>query len=145
MDALEKYAPLIGRLGLAWLFVPAGLGKIAGFSGTAGYIASKGLPMPTVLAAIALLVELLGGLAILVGFKTRWAAAALALFTVAAAVFFHNYWALPADQAMMQQINFNKNIGIAGGLLFLVAWGAGAFSLDQRGVDPTRRAPGMSA
>lgn len=145
MDALEKYAPLIGRLGLAWLFVPAGLGKIAGFSGTVGYIASKGLPMPTVLAAIALLIELLGGLAVLVGFKTRWAAAALALFTLVAAVFFHNYWALPAEQAMMQQINFNKNIAIAGGLLFLVAWGAGAFSLDQRRVDSTRRASGMSA
>lgn len=136
MDLLEKWAPLIGRLGIAWLFVPAGLGKIAGFSGTAGYIASKGLPMPAVLAAIALVIELFGGLAVLVGYKTRWAAAALLVFTLVAAIFFHNYWALPADQAMMQQINFDKNMGIAGGLLFLVAWGAGAFSLDRRKVAP---------
>ncbi len=132
MNALERYLPLLGRLGIAWLFVPAGIGKLLGFQGTVGYIASKGLPMPSVLAAIALLIEIFGGLAVLVGYKTRWAAGALVLFTVCAALFFHNYWAVPAEQTMMQQINFNKNIGIAGGLLFLIAWGAGRFSVDRR-------------
>lgn len=132
MNAVERYAPLIGRLAIAWLFIPAGIGKIGGFAGTVGYIASKGLPMPSVLAAIALLVEALGGLAVLVGFRTRIAAASLAIFTIAAALFFHNYWAMPADQQMIQKIMFDKNLAIAGGLLFLVAWGAGALSVDGR-------------
>lgn len=131
MDALEKYLPLIGRLCMAWLFIPAGWGKLGGgFAGTIGYISSKGLPFPMVLAAIALAIEILAGIAVLVGYKTRWAAAALALFTLMAAVFFHNFWAVPADQVMAQQINFNKNIAILGGLLFLVAWGPGALSVD---------------
>ena len=131
MDALQRYLPLIGRIAIAWLFVPAGWGKLgAGFAGTVGYIGSKGLPFATVLAGIALAIELLAGLAVLVGFKTRWAAALLALFTLGAAVFFHNYWGVPADQQMMQKINFDKNIAIFGGLMFLVAWGAGALSVD---------------
>ncbi len=139
MDAIEKYLPLAGRIGMAWLFIPAGWSKVGGLAGTAAYVGSKGLPFPTVLAAIALAIELLAGLAVLVGYKTRWAAALLALFTIAAAVFFHNYWALPADQQMMQKINFDKNIAIAGGLLFLVAWGAGALSLDgNKGRDVAR-------
>ncbi|RYF64665.1 MAG: DoxX family protein, partial [Comamonadaceae bacterium] len=65
-------------------------------------------------------------------FKTRIVAAVLALFTVAAAVFFHNYWAVPEAMKMMQQINFNKNIAIAGGLLAFVAFGAGRLSIDKR-------------
>jgi putative oxidoreductase len=73
-----------------------------------------------------------GGAALIVGYKTRWAAAALALFTVAAAVLFHNYWAMPAAQQMMQQILFLKNLAITGGLLMLMIAGPGAWSLDRR-------------
>lgn len=132
MTAVEKYAPLIGRLAIAWLFVPAGIGKIGGFSGAVGYIASRGLPMPSVLAVIALLIEVLAGIAVLIGFRTRIAAAALVVFTLVAALFFHNYWAMPAEQQMIQKIMFDKNLAIVGGLLFLVAWGAGALSVDGR-------------
>ncbi len=132
MTAFEKSAPLVGRIAMAWLFVPAGWGKIMGLSGTAGYIASKGLPMPMVLAAIAMVIELVCGLAVLVGYRTRIAAAALAVFTLVAAIFFHNYWTLPADQQMLQKIMFDKNIAIVGGLLFLVGFGPGGFSVDGR-------------
>jgi putative oxidoreductase len=132
MNALQNPLGLLSRLLLAALFLPAGLSKIGGFEGTAGYIASVGLPMPTVGAAVAIAVEVLGGLALILGLGTRWAALALALFTLVASFFFHNFWAMPAEQQMMQQLMFMKNIGVTGGLLALAAFGAGAFSLDAR-------------
>lgn len=133
MNALQNPLALIGRLLLAYVFIPAGFSKLgAGFGGTVGYIASKGLPMPEVGAVLAILAELGCGILLLIGFKTRWAALALAVFTLAAAFFFHNYWAVPAEQVMAQRINFNKNLAIAGGLLLLAAFGAGAFSVDGR-------------
>ncbi|WP_313295962.1 DoxX family protein [Diaphorobacter sp.] len=121
---------LLGRLLLAWLFVPAGFSKIAGFAGTAAYVASKGMPMPNVMVVLAILAEVGCGLAILVGFRTRWAAWGLALFSVVAAFIFHAYWTMQGADAAGQQIHFNKNLGIAGGLLALSVAGAGAFSLD---------------
>ena len=132
MNALQNPLALLGRLLIAALFIPAGIGKISGFAGTAGYIASKGLPLPEVGVVIAIVVEVAVAAALLIGFKTRWAAAVLALFTLAAATIFHNYWALPQAQQMMQQLLFTKNIAVVGGLLAFVAFGAGAFSLDAR-------------
>lgn len=131
-DTLQDTLALVGRILLAWLFIPAGFGKIAGFAGAVGYATAAGLPLPQVGVAIGLLIELVGGIMILVGFKTRWAALALALFTIVAAFFFHNYWAMPEAQQAMQKISFNKNVGITGGLLVLAAFGAGALSLDGR-------------
>ena len=125
---------LVGRLLLVALFLPAGIGKLTGFSGTVGYIASVGLPLPTLGAALAAVVEIAGGLALLFGFGTRIAALVLAAFTLVASFFFHAYWAVPADQAFVQQLMFFKNIAIAGGLLTLAAHGAGAWSLDARRV-----------
>lgn len=130
--ALQNPLSLLGRLLLAALFLPAGVAKIGGYAGTVGYIASKGLPLPEVGALVAIVVELGGGLALIAGFGTRFAALGLALFTLAASVVFHNYWALPADQQMVQQLMFFKNIAVVGGLLTLAAWGAGAWSLDAR-------------
>ncbi|CAN7573404.1 DoxX family protein [Pseudorhodoferax sp. LjRoot39] len=123
---------LVGRILVAVLFIPAGFGKLTGFAGTVGYIGSVGLPLPQVGAALAIVVELGLGLALLVGFKTRLAALVLAVFTLAASFFFHNYWAVPADKAMVQQLMFMKNVAIAGGLLAFVAFGAGRFSVDRR-------------
>lgn len=130
--SLQNPLALVGRILLALLFIPAGWMKITGFEGTVGYIASVGLPMPQVAAAIALVVELGGGLALLFGFGTRIAALALALFTLVASFAFHNYWAMPADAVMMQQLMFFKNMAIAGGLLVLAAFGAGSLSIDGR-------------
>lgn len=131
-NALQNPLSLIGRLLLAAVFLPAGLQKIGGFAGTAGYIASKGLPLPELGAVIAIAVEVLGGLALIVGLGTRAAALVMAVFTLAATVIFHNYWGVPADQAFVQQLMFFKNVGIIGGLLLLAAFGAGGWSLDAK-------------
>ncbi|MBV7543876.1 DoxX family protein [Acidovorax sp. sic0104] len=129
---LQNPFALASRFLLAALFLPAGISKITGFAGTVGYITSVGLPMPTVAAALAAAVEVLGSLALIFGFGTRFAALALAVFTLVASFFFHAYWSLPADKQMMQQLMFFKNVAISGGLLALVAFGAGAWSLDAR-------------
>ena len=129
---LQSPLALLGRLLLALLFLPAGIMKIGGFAGTAGFIASKGLPMPEVGAVLAIVVEIGASLALIVGFGTRIAAIVLAVFTLAASVIFHNYWGVPADQAYVQQLMFFKNIAVAGGLLVLAAFGAGSLSLDAR-------------
>ena len=131
-NALQNPLSLAGRLLLAAVFLPAGISKIGGFAGTAGYIASKGLPLPELGAAIAIVVEVLGGLALIAGLGTRAAALVLAVFTLAATVIFHNYWGVPADQAFVQQLMFYKNVGIIGGLLLLAAFGAGAWSMDAK-------------
>lgn len=131
-DKLQDVLSLAGRVLLALLFVPAGFNKIGGFQGTAGYIASVGLPMPQLGVAVAIVVELGLGLLLLAGYRTRLSALVLALFTIAAGVIFHNYWAAPAEQVMMQQINFYKNLAIGGGLLAFVAFGAGGLSVDAR-------------
>jgi len=132
LNSLHNPFTLVGRVLMAALFLPAGVSKIAGFAGTVGYIASKGVPLPEAAAIIAIIVEVGGGLALILGVKTRWAALALALFTLIATFMFHNYWTLPADQQMMQQLMFMKNIAVIGGLLTLAAWGAGAWSMDGK-------------
>ena len=132
MNALQAPLSLVGRLLLALLFIPAGFSKIGGFAGTVGYITSAGLPAPTLAAIVAIVVEVLGGLALAFGVGTRVAALALALFTAVAAFGFHAFWAVPADQQFMQQLLFYKNIAITGGLLVLAAFGAGAWSVDGK-------------
>ena len=132
-NALQNPLSLIGRLLLALLFLPAGIGKVTGFAGTVGYIASAGLPLPALGAIIALVVEIAGGLALIAGFGTRFAALVLAVFTLVASFFFHAYWAVPAAQQFVTQLLFMKNMAVVGGLLTLAAWGAGAWSLDARG------------
>jgi len=117
---------------LALLFVPAGFGKIAGFAGTVGYIAAKGVPLPEVAAAIAVAVELGLGLLLLVGLQTRWAALGMGLFTLVITFIFHNFWAVPETQMMMQKLSFFKNMAIVGGLFAFAAFGGGAWSLDAR-------------
>jgi putative oxidoreductase len=130
--SLQDVFSLAASLLFVALFLPAGIGKLTGFAGTVGYISSVGLPLPSAGATLALVVEIVASLALLAGFGTRIAALALAVFTVLASVFFHAYWAVPADQAFVQQLLFFKNIGVVGGLLALAAHGAGRWSLDAR-------------
>ncbi|MCW5634202.1 MAG: DoxX family protein [Rubrivivax sp.] len=131
---MKPIAPVVvaGRVLLALIFIVSGFGKLSGLQGTAGYIASAGLPAPTLLAVGAGLLELVGGLALVVGFQARWSALALAAFTVVATLLFHNYWAMPADQQFVQQLMFMKNLAIVGGLLFVFSLGAGPASVDAR-------------
>lgn len=123
---------LVGRALLALLFIPAGWGKIGGYAGVTSYIASKGVPLPEVAAAIAIGAELGLGLMLLLGWKARLAAAGLAVFVAVITPIFHNFWAMPAAQQMMQQQAFFKNLAIVGGLLVVAAFGAGGWSLDGR-------------
>ena len=131
-NSLQNPLSLIGRALLALLFIPAGFSKIAGFSGTVGYIASKGVPLPEVAAALAIAIELGLGLLLLVGFQARWAALGIAIFTFVISFIFHNFWGVPAEQVMAQQQAFFKNIAVVGGLLMVVAFGPGGFSFDGK-------------
>jgi len=123
--ALDNYLVLLGRIGLALMYLMSGWNKIGGYAATAQYMESAGVPaglLPLVIA-----VEIAGGLAVLFGFLTRWAALGLALYTLIAAALFHAHF---ADQNQM--IHFMKNVTITGGFLVLAAHGAGAFSIDAR-------------
>jgi putative oxidoreductase len=132
-DNKNQVLPAVaGRILIAALFLPAGIGKIAGFGGIVGLLASKGLPVPALLTGAVIVLEIAASLAVLVGFRTRWAAWALALFTLAAGVLFHDFWAAPAAQAMAQQQAFFKNLAIAGGLLLFAALGPGPLAIDSR-------------
>lgn len=118
---------LVSRILMAIIFILAGVGKFADIAGTAGYIESVGLPAGTLLAWLSGIFELFGGLAILVGFRTGATAWALAIFSVVAALFFHNNL---GDQ--MQMVMFLKNLAMAGGFLALSIAGPGSYSLDAR-------------
>ncbi len=131
MNKQNDGVALAGRLFLSILFITAGFGKVMAFGGTAGYIASKGLPVPEVLAGLAIIAELGGGLAILFGFKTRLVAWLLVLFLIIITPIFHNFWAAAADQVGNQKINFMKNLSILGGMLMVAGFGAGRFSIDK--------------
>jgi len=124
-------AALVGRILLAVIFVISGFGKITGYEATAQYMAAK-LPLVVLLLPLTILVELGGGLALAAGFKARWVALALAIFTLLAGILFHDYWNADAAHRMGQQINFLKNIAITGGMLMVFAFGPGAWSVDRR-------------
>ena len=126
MDAI-RYLPFVGRLLIGLPFAMSGLGKLAAYGKTTAMIAAVGLPVPPLAYAVAVTVELGGGLLLVAGYQVRLAAVALAVFSVAAAASFHNNF---ADQNQM--IHFLKDVMIAGGLLQIAAFGAGAFSLDNR-------------
>lgn len=125
MNQLNTAADLGGRVLLALIFIIAGFDKIGGYEGTQAYMASQGVP--GALLPLVILLELGGGIALVLGLFTRWVALALAGFSIASAVLFHFD---PNDQ--MQMIQFMKNLAIAGGFLVLARHGAGAWSLDAR-------------
>jgi putative oxidoreductase len=126
-DALGGVVPLLGRILIAAIFLLSGLSKLTAPAATIGYIQSAGLPLPSVGLAIAIVVEVGGGLLLIAGYRTRAVAAILTVFSLATTFAFHNQF---ADQN--QFIHFFKNVAIAGGLLQIVAFGAGRLSLDAR-------------
>ncbi len=132
MNATSDALSLIGRIFLAVIFLVSGFGKIGGFEGLLGAIASKGLPMPQVFAIATIVIEVGAGLMLVFGWKARWAAFLLAVFTAIVTFFFHNFWAVPKAQEYMEQINFMKNLALIGGLLFVMAFGPGRLSIDKR-------------
>ena len=122
---------LVGRMLLAVLFIPAGIQKFTDIAGTAGYIAAMGLPASSLLAWAAAIFEVVAGIAILVGFQTKWASLALAVFCVFTGYVFH-YAAAAGDTTGLQMVMFMKNLSLAGGFLVLAAAGAGAYSVDAK-------------
>jgi putative oxidoreductase len=130
----QNITVLAGRILLGLLFLVAGFGKISGFDGTVGYISAQHLPLPALLAALTIVVEIGGGLALVTGVWTRQAALVLAGFTLLTAFVFHAFWSAPDTAKAMQQIQFLKNLSIAGGLFVLAAFGPGRLSLASRRV-----------
>ena len=121
-----RYLPFIGRILIGLPFAMSGVGKLAAYGPTTAMIAAVGLPIPPLAFAVAVAVELGGGLLLVLGYQVRPAALALAIFSVATAVSFHNNF---ADQNQM--FHFLKDVMIAGGLLQIAAFGAGAISIEQ--------------
>ncbi len=132
VEKLQHVTPLVGRGLLSLIFLLSGFGKIADWSGTAAYMASKHMPAVPFFLLGAILLEVGGGLALLAGFKARWAALALIFFLIPATLIFHNFWAYEGMEQKMQMINFLKNLAIMGGLLTVAAHGAGPISVDER-------------
>lgn len=130
MNSASGTAALVGRVLLAAIFVRAGYGKLTTTAATAAYMAAHGIPLSGVLVYGAIAAELIGGLMLMAGLYTRWAAAILSLYTLALALIFHAYWAMPAAAAGMQRGVFFEHISIVGGMLVVVAFGAGSLSLD---------------
>jgi putative oxidoreductase len=129
---LTNALALAGRVLVALIFVISGYGKIGGFEGVAGYIGSKGLPFPQVLATLTIILELGGGLLLMLGFKTRWVALLFFLWLIPTTFIFHAFWGLDPKAAQQMQIHFMKNVSIMGAMLLLVAFGPGAYSIDKR-------------
>jgi len=130
--AVNKIAPLLGRILLALIFLLSGVNKIGGFSATAGWMAAKGLPMADVLLVLTIVVEIGAAIMIMIGWKARLGALALVLFTIPVTLIFHNFWAVPADQHQLQMIMFMKNLAMIGGMLFIMAYGSGPLSVERR-------------
>jgi putative oxidoreductase len=126
-SAVTTIVPALGRVMFSTIFILSGLSKLAAPAMTIGYIQSVGLPLPSVAYGIAAFIEIVGGITLLLGYRTRIVAGVLFLFTLATAVFFHNHF---GDQN--QFIHFFKNIAMAGGLLHVIAFGGGRVSFDGR-------------
>ena len=129
---LRRFGQLFARVLLCAIFLMSGFGKISDWQGTTGYMAAKGMPAVSLFLAGAILLELGGGLSLLLGFRARAGAAALTLFLIPATLIFHNFWAFEGMDQRLQMINFLKNLAILGGLIQTMVYGAGAFSLDAR-------------
>lgn len=131
-EMVRQYGPLVGRVLMALIFLKSGFGKITGFAGTAGYMASKGMPFAEVLLVGALVFELAGAIMLILGWRVHWGALLLIVFMIPATLMFHNFWAVDAAQYQNQLNHFLKNVAMVGGLLYVMAFGAGPLSLDSR-------------
>ncbi len=122
---------LLARVLMASVFLVFGVRSVTGFAGSVGYFTKLGFPSPQAMVALAIVVELVGGIALLIGLKTRWAAWLLAAFVVVATVMAHRFWEYEAAQYVAQMTNFYKNLAIIGGLLVVAAVGPGRYSVDR--------------
>jgi len=131
MRVLNSLLSFVARLCLAAVFIFAGASKIIFYDQTAQYMASKGMTMVPIFLIGAAIVELVGGLSLVLGYKTRFGAAILLLFLIPTTLIFHDFWNATGAEAVVQQINFLKNLAIFGGLLYVLCHGCGGCSFDS--------------
>ena len=125
------WAEVLGRVALAAIFLWSGYTKLAYLDANVGYMKAYGMPAAELRIWPALAVEIVGGLMLALGWKARWAAIALAVFTLVSMLIFHAYWSVPGDQVQNQQIHFMKNVAIIGGLLLVFARGSGRYAIGR--------------
>ena len=126
----KSYAPLLGRILLAFIFLQSGFDKVLNYGKTINLMAARGIPEPQILLAMALAALFIGGIMILVGWKARWGALALILFMIPATLYFHGYWTYPQPLQLNQFHHFVKNLAIIGALFMILGMGSGALSVD---------------
>ncbi|MHB8410553.1 MAG: DoxX family protein [Candidatus Acidiferrales bacterium] len=130
MKTCDRIIPLVGRILISVIFLLSGITKLMSWSGSAAFLAVKGMPMPSVMLAGAIIVEVLGALCLITGFQTRIAAIIMFLYLIPATLIFHNFWAMQGAMRADMQIHFLKNVAIMGGLLMVAAYGPGQLSVD---------------
>ena len=130
--AYNPYVPLAARLLMAAIFLVFGTRKVLAFAGTVAYFTKLGFPAPEAMAVLAVIIELGGGILLVIGWKTRWVAWLLALFVLIAMLMAHRYWEFDAAQYANQMTHFFKNVCIIGGLMMVAAFGPGPISVDKR-------------
>jgi len=128
----QAWVLFLGRVAMAALFIVAGVSKSMRFAGTVAYMTKNGVPMAEVLLPIWLIMEIGGGLLILIGWKVKWVGLVYAISMVVITPIFHAFWTFDAAQYGNQMNHFLKNLALFGGFLYLWAFGAGAYSLDER-------------
>ncbi|MHA1567039.1 MAG: DoxX family protein [Alphaproteobacteria bacterium] len=130
---LDSYTPVVARVLLSLLFLFSALNKVFDWGSNAQYMAFKGMPLVPLFLLAAIVIELGGSLSLVLGYRSRYGAGALVIFTVVASLIFHNFWAIEdAQQRLFELTFFMKNISIIGGLLLIVSFGSGPLSLDTR-------------
>jgi putative oxidoreductase len=129
--AYNPYVPLVARLLMAAIFLVFGVRKVLAFAGTVGYFTKLGFPAPEVTVVIAIIIEIGGGILLAIGWKTRWVAWLLALFTLVAMFMAHRYWEFDGAQYANQMTHFFKNLCIIGGLMMVATFGPGPLSVDK--------------
>jgi putative oxidoreductase len=130
-SAVNPLPLLIARVLLASVFLVFGARSILGFAGSVGYFAKLGFPAPNAMVVLAIVIQILGGILLVIGWKTRWAAWLLAAYVLIATLMAHRYWEYDAAQYVPQMTNFFKNAAIIGGLMFVAAFGPGRHSIDK--------------
>lgn len=130
-ELVQKYAPLAARILIAQLFIISGIGKLGGFAGTAAFMAGAGLPAAKALLVLTIALEIGGGVLLIIGWQARWVAAAFSAFIVLTAVVIHPFWNSEPAVFLSQMNHFMKNFALVGGMLYVMAYGAGPLSLDR--------------
>jgi putative oxidoreductase len=132
MERMHDAILLLGRLLVAAMFLPSGVSKLSNFQGFSASLADKGLPHPELWAVAAVALEVLGPIALIIGIFPRLTALALIAFVIAATATSHRFWEYQEPQRRAQEINFSKNVGVMGGLLFYFVSGAGRWSFHRQ-------------